>query len=157
MKHYLITGLLILSTAACSPMKQVEVVELLNHSSCQNLKAGISETTLAKVGTLRQSRLLPPPDDAPVQPEQQLPELEATRVFAISKGSQPTPGYAFSHEETVLDGDRVRVRLAWETPAAGAVLPQMLTHPCIVLGVPETGAKVLVAEDQGGAFAELPL
>lgn len=141
----------------CSNVQPVETVTLLNHKSCQNLKAGLTETSLDRISSLRQSRLLPAPDDAPLQAEQSLPSLEATRIFALSKGPQPTPGYAFADPSAKLDADTLRLKVRWESPAADAVLPQMMTHPCLVIGIPKTEAAVLIAEDQQGEIARLKL
>ncbi|MEM9743077.1 MAG: protease complex subunit PrcB family protein [Pseudomonadota bacterium] len=143
--------------SACSNVTPVETVTLLNHRQCQNLTAGIKETTLEALPSLRTSRLLPAPDDAPITPTQQVPELDSTRVFAVSKGPQPTPGYAFRFEGAELAGQSLALRFTWESPAADSVQPQVMTHPCMVLAVPVTRATRLIATDQDGAFAELML
>ena len=141
----------------CSNVQTVETVTLLNHKQCQNLKPGLTETSLDRISSLRQSRLLPAPDDAPVKPEQSLPQLEATRLFALSKGPQPTPGYAFADPAAELDAGTLRLRVRWERPPADAMLAQVMTHPCLVIGIPQTNAEVLVAEDQEGEIARIKL
>lgn len=142
---------------ACSTTQRVEVVTVLNQNNCVNTTAGITETSLEKVRTLRSSRLLAPPEDAPIKPENDLPTLEATRIYVVSKGQQPTPGYGFELEQAKLQGETLTINVHWRTPPRDAVLPQMLTHPCIVVGVPDTTATTLVATDQNGEFARLDL
>lgn len=147
----------ILPLGACSTAQLVETVTVLNERNCSNTVAGITERTLAELRRVRQSRLLAPPDDAPIEPADDLPALEQTRIFVFSKGEQPTPGYAFELERSTLEGETLTVAFTWVTPASDAVLAQVLTHPCIAVGIPETKAKRLIAVDQSGEFARLEL
>ena len=142
---------------ACSSAQLVETVTVLNHNNCVNVAAGITESSLAELRTLRRSRLLPPPDDAPLKPEDDLPDLETTRVYVVSKGPQPTPGYGLELEQARLQGNTLTLAFNWQTPPDDAVLAQVLTHPCIAIGIPDTGADLLVAIDQNGEFARLAL
>lgn len=166
---------LVLSTAlalvatACSGVQPVESLVLLNQRDCQNVSAGVQETTLATISTLRRSRLLAAPDSAansesgsapdstPVTARADLPALTSTRLFAISKGIQPTPGFAFALQSLSLNGGELQLRLDWQSPPADAVLPQMTTQPCIVVGIPDTAARELVILDQSGEIARLTL
>ncbi|MEM1432969.1 MAG: protease complex subunit PrcB family protein [Pseudomonadota bacterium] len=159
--RYLVSPLATLAAAlllgGCSSAQLVETVTVFSDGNCANTKAGITERSLPELRTLRRSRLLPPPDDAPLEPQDELPDLENTRIYVFSKGQQPTPGYGLALEQTSLDDATLTVRFNWQSPPADAVLAQVLTHPCIAIGIPVTGAEVLVAADQKGEFARLEL
>jgi hypothetical protein len=59
-------------------------------------------------------------------------------VLLIAMGSRPTGGFALSPAgapTTLLDGV-LRVMVEWREPAAGAIVPQVLTSPCLFLKLP---------------------
>ena len=79
-------------------------------------------------------------------------------LVAVSRGQQPTPGYGFELLEGTLKGDAVTVRLGWNRPAADAVLAQVITHPCIVIGLEGEGFGTLrVLDEEGALLGEIVL
>ena len=74
-------------------------------------------------------------------------------MFAISKGPMPTPGYAMTLEGATLSDGVLTVRAQWQTPEPDAVLPQVLTHPCVVVALPVTDAKTLRVTEDGKELA----
>ncbi|MFK7915654.1 MAG: protease complex subunit PrcB family protein [Pseudomonadales bacterium] len=141
----------------CSGNRPVQAEVLLSHNNCQTLNAGVTEIAMAQIARIRGSRLLRHPaaqqaDDESLAtgttlsaPTSSTPTLSAaTRVFAISRGSMPTPGYSMALHSAELADTTLTVRVDWEQPAADAVLAQQLTHPCMVVALPVAEASTLV-------------
>lgn len=159
-------ALVVLSLASfgCSGNRPVQTEVLLNHQHCQTLKPGVTEVTVAQVPGIRGSRLLQDPTQqsarsaaAAASAPGVTPLSSATRVFAVSKGRMPTPGYGFALEHAELAEETLIVTLGWQQPAADAVLAQMTTHPCLVLALPVAEARTLVVREGDNELARLPL
>ena len=148
-------ALLTLGITGCSAAS-IPVTEVLNHGHCSGLAAGVSEANLDDVARFRGRRMLGnaalPPDSEPVNAS------APPRLIAISRGEQPTAGYSLEllSAQTVGEGD-TRIRLRWRTPSAHDSVAQMITHPCMVVGLPEDATgKVLVELEDGTALGEIP-
>lgn len=139
--------------AVCAPLTacgtSVPVTEVMNYDRCTTAEASVALVSLGDIASLRSSRLLgmtnPPVDTDP-----------ALQLIAISRGEQPTPGYGFDLLGASRHGRDIELRLHWRTPEPDAVLAQMITSPCIVVGM-ETAdaARVLVSLDDGTKLGEL--
>lgn len=148
-------ALLALGITGCSAAS-IPVTEVLNHGHCSGLAAGVREANLDDVARFRGLRMLgntsPPPDketDNATAPP---------RLIAISRGEQPTAGYSLEllSAQTAGEGD-IRIRLRWRTPSAQDMVAQMITHPCMVVGLPDDATgKVLVELEDGTALGEIP-
>jgi hypothetical protein len=104
-------------------------VAVLEHGQCQGLNSGLTIVDYADLARIRGSKLLSmsTPDGG---------ETSDLLLIAISQGQQPTPGYALTLESASAEGTTALVRVRWESPPADAVLAQMITHPCLVVGLP---------------------
>jgi hypothetical protein len=149
-------GLLLL--ASCGSVQPVQSQVLLNHQTCSNVRAGVSEVQLAELTGIRGSRLISLNDRADDQAE--LPELSAaTRLFAVSRGQMPTAGYRIELQQVSLDAQTLIIDLDWRAPDPATVQAQMLTHPCLVVAVPIAGAETVLArsgEEELGRLALAP-
>jgi hypothetical protein len=56
-------------------------------------------------------------------------------VLIVAMGQKPTGGYelGLNRESAVLSGDTAVLTLSWIEPAEGAILPQIITNPCLVI------------------------
>lgn len=151
-------GLGLLLLAGCGSVRPVESQVLLNHQSCRNVRAGVSEVQLAELTGIRGSRLINLNDRADDQAD--LPELSsATRLFAVSRGQMPTAGYRIELQQVSLDAQTLIIDLAWQAPDPATVQAQMLTHPCLVVAVPVADAEIVLArsgEQELGRLALAP-
>ncbi len=153
-----VASLLVLSTAllgGCHSAQPVQSQELLNHHACVSVQAGVAEVALGDLSKIRGSRLLQLGDGSA---DQDLPELSpATRLFVVSRGDMPTPGYRFEVAAVTREAEELVIDLAWTTPSPDAVLPQVLTHPCVVLALPVEGATAVVARSDDAELGRLAL
>jgi len=127
-------ALLTMLLGGCASREPLAVTEVLNLGSCKVMRPGVNRVDWRRLAEIRGSRLLGM-ESAPDAPEGEL------ALVAISRGTQPTPGYTFELNSAWIDrsagAQRATgvVELGWVTPPADAVLAQVITHPCIVLGV----------------------
>jgi len=88
----------------------------------------------------------------PSAPEPAAPDFSRESVFVIDMGRRASLGYSVSlagREARLKDG-RLEIRVAWEEPAAGMLQAQMVTSPCLVVGIPAgIHAEVVVLDAQG--------
>ena len=140
MRRWFMLGCLPLLASCHQPV--VELTEVLNYSSCQTLKAGAQWVEFAELARIR-GAVMETPLDSPPQ-----------TFLAISNGTQPTPGYAFALDSFGARGSDLHLQLSWIEPADGSVQAQMLTSPCLVIGI-ETSAQLdsVVVTIDGEAFA----
>jgi hypothetical protein len=71
-------------------------------------------------------------------------------LVAISRGQQPTPGYGLSLEAAHRSDATALVEVRWRTPAPDAVLAQVVTHPCLVVALPDAGFERVEARTVDG-------
>jgi len=143
--------LLSLSGSGCSTAS-ITVTELLNHGNCNALDAGVHAVTLEEVARLQGRRMIGSvsgPADKPA---------ETQRLIAISRGEQPTAGYALELISVLTAaGDKIEVTVRWHEPAADAVVAQIITRPCLVLGLPDAATgPVSVKLEDGSPLGWLP-
>jgi len=144
---------LILSMAGsgCSSAS-VAVTEVLNEANCPGLEAGIQAVSLEDVAKLKGRRMIgsnaPPPDTSG----------DAPRLIAISRGEQPTAGYGLELvSASTANGDAIEVIVNWREPPADTVVAQVITRPCLVLGLPDAATgPVSVSLDDGSLLGSLP-
>ncbi len=118
--------------ASCSA-PAINVTEVLNHSLCNSLPDGISRVEFADLAKIRGTTLL---DAAGESGAESVAEpLGGVVLVAVSKGSQPTPGYGFELQSVDGSNAEVRLQYRWLTPAPDAVMAQMLTSPCSVVQI----------------------
>lgn len=141
MRISLITALGLMLAAGCSA-PAVEVNEVFNHSLCKTLRKGINLVEFGDLATIRSSQLLSSSDPDNASAAAPLGDII---LVAVSNGSQPTPGYGF--ELNTVSGDIAEVRLnyRWLTPAADAVMVQMVTSPCSVVQIQSTTPPAAVS------------
>ena len=78
--------------------------------------------------------------------------FKAHGALLIEMGRRSTGGYRLSLAERRLavTGDRAQVQVAWNEPAAGAMVPQIITSPCLLLELPRGDFSAVQVVDQAG-------
>lgn len=141
----LIGSVLLIALTGCAGGRGLEVTSLLSYDQCQGIDSGLTPVDYADVAKIRGSRLLDMQRGSDAEPA-----ADDLLLVAVSRGRQPTAGYALTlagaHRR---DGTAVIV-VSWKTPASGAVLAQVMTHPCLVVGLARDGVSEVVAVDQSG-------
>lgn len=70
-------------------------------------------------------------------------------VLSIHMGFKATAGFSLglASGKVTLDNGTATVRITWNEPPPGALVPQMLTSPCMLVRLPKAGfAKVRVVD-----------
>jgi len=153
----LLTSLLVLllavSAGGCRS-GQVDATVLLNHGNCHGAREGLTEVSLADVARLRGSTLLGMTTAEPAAEDPAVTPL----LIAVSRGPQPTPGYGFELKGVSVSDDIVTIVVDWSTPDPSAVLAQVITSPCLVVGLDRGDYRKVRAVDRDGTvLGELDL
>lgn len=143
--------LLALSVSGCSSAS-VAVTEVLNQGNCIALDAGVHAVTLEEVARLKGRRMIGSIATPPDKP------ADTQRLIAISRGEQPTAGYALEFlAASTTTGDEIEVIVRWHEPPADAVVAQVMTQPCLVLGLPDAATgQVSVSLEDGSSLGSIP-
>lgn len=87
-------------------------------------------------------------------------DFERAAVLLVAVGQRPTAGYGVelaAERAPVKDGVAL-VRVTVREPAAGAMVAQVVTSPCLVVTLPRAGlAEVKVADGAGALLGSVPL
>jgi hypothetical protein len=128
--------------SGCSGSQQLDAVEVLNYGQCTGLEPGLTIVDYATLASIRGSRLIAGPGTPSADPD--------VLLVALSRGAQPTPGYGFTLQAVSRERAQARIRVNWFSPPADAVLAQVITEPCLVVGLPRAGIERVEALDQSG-------
>jgi protease stability complex PrcB-like protein len=138
--------LCLVAIAGCAHTQPPDVTVVLTHNNCQHLSKGavlVDYATLAKIRGVELLRMEQPAAEA----------AAPVSLVAISLGERPTPGYKLVlRDEPTLDRGTLTVQVDTETPPKDAILPQMITQPCIVIGVGEKSVAKVRVEDASHAL-----
>ena len=144
-------ALLAFGMAGCAGPTPIEAVAVLQHGQCQSVDAGVTRVDYADLARIRGSNLL----------SLSKPDGEETTdllLVAISRGQQPTPGYALSLDSALAEGTTALIQVIWDSPPSDAVLAQVITHPCLVVGLPSASfSKVRVVDQDHDELGRLSL
>jgi len=136
------------AASGCAGGPGMEATTVLSYDQCRGINAGLTRVSYEDVAGIRGSTLLNmSPSGAAADPED---AGSPTLLVAISRGRQPTPGYSLTLEDARRGVDKAVLTVRWQTPESGAVLAQVMTHPCLVVGLPEQGVSRVEAVDQHG-------
>jgi PrcB C-terminal len=138
--------------AGCAEAHHVDVMTVLANGNCQTNEIGVRAIDYATLATYRGTHLIGMTESA-----------ESTQspahLIAIVPGQFPTPGYniTLQHPAT-LSVDLLTLQISTEHPPADAVLAQMITHPCLVVGIADPIVRrVRVVGDNATVLGEVAL
>jgi hypothetical protein len=140
-----ITTLLLLCLGGCTSGNELAATEVLNNTNCKGAETGLRKVGYAQVAALRGSTLLSM--SSPDSTDTAAPGL---LLFALSKGRQPTPGYSFSLLDARLKDGKAELTLRWHSPEPESIQAQVITYPCIVIGVEQADYSIVRAVDENG-------
>ena len=147
----LILTLLVSYVGGCGNQPQLVAVEVLNYANCQGAERGVRQVSYAEVAKLRGSTLLGITTEASGEP----PEVILLSVF---KGAQPTPGFSFSLSAASVVQGTAELTVQWHEPEPNTLQAQMMTYPCLVIGIEPGGySTVRVHESDGTLLGELAI
>jgi hypothetical protein len=133
--------------SGCNRGQELAATEVLNNTNCKGAEDGLHLVSYADVARLRGSTLLSMSTGNPAQGSAGDTSL---LLFAVSAGRQPTPGYYFSLKDARLKNGAAELQLNWQTPNPDSVQAQVITYPCIVIGLEAGAFSDVRAVDQHG-------
>ena len=153
---------LVLSTGilagGCTQSQNVELIELLSLSDCPRLEQGISLLDYQQVAALRGGQMLFEDNDDGADPDAP-GHADSDLLLAIALGPQPTPGYGvYADSPAQLEDGTLHVQIQRTTPPPDAMLAQVITHPCVVLGIVADAEQIRhieVLDEDGSSFGTL--
>lgn len=149
--HSVLLALLTSYLGGCDGQPQLAAIEVLNYANCQGAERGVRQVSYAQVAKLRGSTLLGMTTEVSGEP----PEIILLSVF---KGAQPTPGFSFSLIAASLVQGTAELTVQWHEPDPNMVQAQMMTYPCLVIGIePGDFTAVRVREGDGSLLGELAI
>jgi hypothetical protein len=128
--------------AGCADAHHVDVMTVLAQGNCQTEKTGVQLIDYATLASYRGTHLIGMTESSQAQ-------QNPAHLIAIAPGQFPTAGYSVQ----LLDGSTLAdklltINIKVERPPADAMLAQMITHPCLVVGVADPAvARVRVLND----------
>ena len=134
----------------CDRGLELAATEVLNNTNCKGAEDGLRKVSYADVAQLRGSTLLSMTGSAETAERSAATGKPELLLFAISQGRQPTPGYFFTLKDARLKQDVAELQLTWQTPDPESVQAQVITYPCIVIGVEAGAFRDVRAVDQDG-------
>lgn len=144
----ILATVLALGSVGCAAGASLEASSVLSYDQCRGIDVGLTRVDFADVAGIRGGTLLnlTRPDPEPEAPDEDLV------LVAISRGQQSTPGYAMTLDSALRRDATALITVNWTTPESGAVLAQVVTHPCLVVALPGRGLSRVEAVDQSGSL-----
>jgi len=136
----------------CADAHRVDVVNVLNNGNCRTSETGVRLIDYKTLAEFRATHLIGMTES---------PEAinNPLHLIAIVPGSYPTPGYTISLSEgPELTGRLLTLSVSINRPVADAILAQMVTHPCLVVGVADPAVgRVRVVDESAALIGEVDL
>lgn len=140
--------------------ESVQLTEVLNYGNCSGLSAGIRTVTLDEVAKLRGMTMFGGEFGGGSAPDATAPvdQTGMPVLIAVSRGEQPSAGYSLSLRQGQMKDDTLQINVEWKAPSADAMTAQVITHPCLVVGLPDPApAHVEVVTTAGEVIGSLSL
>ena len=121
----------------CAEADRVAVMTVLNHGNCQTTTTGVEVIDYAAVAQLRGARLIGMSNEPAAA-------TQALHLIAILPGEYPTTGYSIRLDDVAPElSDPLVLRITVQPPPEDAVQAQVLTRPCLVVGIDNPAVKRL--------------
>ncbi len=136
----------------CADADRIDVVPVLTNGNCQTNETGVRVIDYATLATFRATHLIgmTESDEAARNP---------LRLVAIVPGEYPTPGYTVALQAAPeLSGGAMTMKIKVDRPPKDAMLAQMITHPCLVVGIADPAVtRVRVIDESSAVLGEVDL
>lgn len=139
--------------AGCNQGAELAATEVLNNTSCKGAEDGLQLVSYADVAKLRGSTLISmSSNESSLEAGAESAADTPLLLFALSGGRQPTAGYYYALKDARQLGDVAELQLHWHTPDPDSMQAQVITYPCIVVGLEQGNFSEVRAVDQHGAL-----
>ena len=137
--RFLLLTLGSLSITACSSNQMINfnVIQQSNQCHIQAAKITTLSSESEQTQFIKRYSLFKTPETAEELTRSFAQHSEHEKLFIISQGTKSSAGYGFEvqGEQAKLNNDKLVLPIAFTSPAKGAYLAQVMTSPCLVVGV----------------------
>jgi hypothetical protein len=130
-----------------------EIITLASGTQCGRSTTAPAASWLDSADALQHAyqRMTRQSLDAPPLPPQ-TPDFAQYGVLQVFMGQQSTGGYRLRllHPRLEHSASLATVRVEWLLPPPGALTPQVITSPCLLLAIPRGSYRSLTVTDQSG-------
>jgi hypothetical protein len=143
--------MLVATSGGCAEAHHVDVMTVLTNGNCQASEVGVRAIDYATLAKFRGTHLIgmTESDDATQHP---------VHLIAIVPAEFPTPGYSIALQgDAALAVDRLTIKVKTDRPPPDAILAQMITHPCLVVGIADPVVQHVRVEDDSAVLGEVDL
>ncbi len=147
-----ITLVVIALDAGCAQARHVDVMTVFANGNCRTTEVGVRAIDYAALAAFRGTHLIG-------MTESNESAQQPLHLIAIVPGEFPTPGYSVTLKDgAALADDQLTIAVKTDRPAADTVLVQMITHPCLVVGIDDPAVgRVKVVDDSAAVLGEVVL
>jgi hypothetical protein len=125
---------LIAATLGCAQARHVQVMTVMNDGNCRTESIGVQLIDYPTLAELSGARLVDMSGDSAAAPP--------VHLIAIMPGTYPTAGYTLELADAEPPpGDPLVLEVKLTKPPDGAILAQVVTHPCLVVGVDDKSVR----------------
>lgn len=135
----------------CAQAHRVDVTTVLANDNCRTDEAGVRAIDYAALAAFQGTRLIGMTES--VEAAQR-----PLHLVAIA-GEFPTPGYSISLQDGAeLAAGVLTIRIKTDRPPQDAMLAQVITHPCLVVGIADPAVgRVKVLDESAAVLGEVDL
>ena len=149
--RFVVSLTLLLVGQGCADAHPIQIMTGLANGNCKTTQPGVRLIDYAGLAELRGTHLIGM-SEAPA-------DASATtlHLIAIVPPASPTAGYGLTLAESqVALADPLTLRINVVKPNPDAMVAQMITHPCLVVGIESDAIKhVRVVDDAGHLIGEV--
>jgi hypothetical protein len=133
--RFIVSVALLLVGQGCADAHQIQVMTVLANGNCKTTEAGVRLIDYAALAELRGTHLIEM-TEAPAA------TMTPLHLIAIVPPESPTAGYSLTLAESRVDlADPLELRVNVAKPPPDAMLAQVITHPCLVVGIENPAIK----------------
>ncbi len=115
--------------SGCAEAHHVDIMTVLANGNCQTTEIGVRAIDYKTLATFRGTHLIGMTES---DESTQVP----VHLIAIVPAEFPTAGYSIALQDPPkLSVDQLTLEIKTERPPADTMLAQMITHPCLVVGI----------------------
>lgn len=140
-----------LLAAGCADGHHVDVMTVLAQGNCQTEKTGVELIDYATLATYRGTHLIGMTESSEAQ-------HNPAHLIAIVPAQFPTAGYGVALlEGSTLTDKLLTIKIRVDRPPADAMLAQMITHPCLVVGVADPAVARVRVMNESALLGEVEI
>lgn len=129
-------------SGGCAEAHHVEIMTVLANGNCQTTDTGVHLIDFVTLATFRGTHLIGMTESADAA-------RNPAHLIAIVPAQYPTAGYSVQLlDESALSEKLLTIKIRIERPPSNAMLAQVITHPCLVVGIADPAVgRVRVMND----------